>query len=271
MRLAAERRWTMGENDPVDAQVRGVRIAYDDVGSGPAVVRVHGLTGSRAQDDVTGAFAAGPLVGAGLRVVRYDVRGHGMSEGDPDDKHYVWANLARDLLALLDVLDLERVRGVGASMGTAILLHAVTAAPERFDRLVLTCPPTAWETRGTQRRAMRDAAESVDRDGQEVFLAARRTQAPPPALADQPLGPVDIDESLLAAVLRGAAASDLPPPEAVTTIRCRTLVLAWADDPAHPVSTAHRLRELIPGADLHIANTSAELQSWEERTVAFLQ
>jgi hypothetical protein len=36
------------ENDRVDARVRGVRIAYEDVGSGPVVVRVHGLTGSCA-------------------------------------------------------------------------------------------------------------------------------------------------------------------------------------------------------------------------------
>ena len=28
-------------------------------------------------------------------------------------------------------------------MGTATLLHAATVAPDRFDRLVLTCPPTA--------------------------------------------------------------------------------------------------------------------------------
>jgi 3-oxoadipate enol-lactonase len=34
-------------------------------------------------------------------------------------------------------------------------------------------------------------------------------------------------------------------------IRCPVLALAWADDPGHPVSTARRPGELIPGAALH--------------------
>jgi pimeloyl-ACP methyl ester carboxylesterase len=126
------------------------------------------LTESRAQDDETGLFAAGALVGAGRRVVRYDVRGHGGSEGRPVVSDYVWANLADDLLALLDALGVERVSGVGASMGTAILLHAIATAPDRFDRLVLTCPPTAWETREGMREDMRKAALLVDRAGKKA-------------------------------------------------------------------------------------------------------
>lgn len=69
-------------------------------------------------------------------MVRYDVRGHGESEGEPVVADCVWANLADDLLALLDALRVDRASGVGASMGTVILLHAVAAAPGRFDRLL---------------------------------------------------------------------------------------------------------------------------------------
>jgi hypothetical protein len=76
---------------------------------------------------------------------------------------------------------------------------------------------------------------------------------------------------LLAAVLRGAAESDLPSPEAVAMIRCATLVLAWADDPGHPVSTAEQLCALIPGAARHVARTPDELRSWEDQTVDFLR
>lgn len=43
----------------MDALVRGARIAYDDEGSGLPVVRLHGLTGSRAADVATGAFDPG--------------------------------------------------------------------------------------------------------------------------------------------------------------------------------------------------------------------
>ena len=157
----------------MDALVRGARIAYDDEGSGPLVVRLHGLTGSRAADVATGAFDPGPLIRAGRRVVRYDARGHGRSGGEKAESEYAWPDLARDLLGLLDVLGVDdAVSGIGSSMGTATLLHAVTLAPDRFDRLVLTCPPTAWAARAAQAGVYRAGALFVERNGKEAFLRA---------------------------------------------------------------------------------------------------
>lgn len=255
----------------MDVLVRGTRIACDDGGSGPPVVRLHGLTGSRAADDATGAFDPGPLRRAGRRVVRYDARGHGRSGGEKVEGDYAWPNLARDLLSLLDVLGVhDTISGVGSSMGTATLLHAVTSAPDRFDRLVLTCPPTAWAARAAQAGVYRAGALFVERNGKEAFLRGVRAQPRPPALAEAPAGPVDIDEALLPTVLRGAAASDLPAPGAVAAIRTPTLILAWDGDPGHPVATAERLRDLIPGSALFIARTPEELRSWGGRTSDFL-
>ncbi len=45
-------------------------------------------------------------------MVRYDVRGQGKSASEPVVADYVWANLAHDLLALLDALRIDRVSGV---------------------------------------------------------------------------------------------------------------------------------------------------------------
>jgi pimeloyl-ACP methyl ester carboxylesterase len=254
----------------MDALVRGTRIAYDDDGAGPLVVRLHGLSGSRAADDVTGAFATEPLVRAGRRVVRYDARGHGRSGGGKDECDYTWPNLARDLLALLDVLGADRTDGVGASMGTATLLHAVTVAPGRFDRLVLTCPPTAWASRAAQGDVYRAGALFAERNGKQAFVDGMRALPRPPVLAGLPEPLIDIDEALLPTVLRGAAASDLPPEDAIAGIRLPTLILAWDGDPGHPVSTAERLHDLIPGSALHVAHTADELRTWEERRLRFL-
>ena len=255
----------------MDAPVRGTRIAYDDTGSGPLVVRLHGLAGSRAVEDLTGAFDSGPLVRAGRRVVRYDARGHGRSGGGTDEAEYTWPQLALDLLALLDGLGADRgVTGIGASMGTATLLHAVGVAPDRFDRLVLTCPPTAWASRAAQADVYRAGATFAERNGKEAFVAGMRALPRPPVLAEVPEGPVDVDEGLLPTVLRGAAASDLPAPEVIAAIRLPTLILAWDGDPGHPVSSAERLRDLIPGSALFVARTPDELRTWEKRTVEFL-
>ncbi len=255
----------------MDALVRGTRIAYDDVSSGPPVVRLHGLTGSRASDDRTGAFDASPLVRAGRRVVRYDARGHGRSGGGQVESDYAWPNLALDLLALLDALGVRTVSGVGSSMGTATLLHAALLAPERFDRLVLACPPTAWASRAAQADVYRAGALFVERNGKDAFVRGMRAQARPAVLAESPVGLVDIDEALLPSVLRGAAASDLPAPEEIAGIRTPTLLLAWEGDPGHPVSTAERLHEVIPSSALHVARAPAELRTWGDRTVEFLR
>ena len=53
----------------------GARLAFDDVGDGPAVVFVHpGLWDRRTWDDQMTSFPA-----AGFRAIRYDVRGYGAS------------------------------------------------------------------------------------------------------------------------------------------------------------------------------------------------
>ena len=78
-----------------------------------------------------------------------------------------------------------------------------------------------------------------------------------------------MDPDVLATILRGAAASDLPPPEAVATISCPTLVLAWEDDPGHPMSTATALHSLIGGSQLSVATSFEEAAAWPALVSSF--
>lgn len=109
---------------------------------GPAVVQLHGLTSSRTRDRLLSMDLGVGL--SGTRLLRYDARAHGRSTGRAVPEDYRWNALAEDLLALLDhVFPGETVHGVGASMGTGTLLHAITTAPARFSALTLMVPPTA--------------------------------------------------------------------------------------------------------------------------------
>jgi 3-oxoadipate enol-lactonase len=63
-----------------------------------------------------------------LRVLRYEHRGAGSVE-----------ELARDALALLDELGLERVSWCGLSLGGMVGMWLAARAAERFDALVLAC------------------------------------------------------------------------------------------------------------------------------------
>jgi 3-oxoadipate enol-lactonase len=248
------------------------RLAHTVLGHGPAFVWGHGLTSSRASEDAGGLFSWTPVTERGRQVVRYDAAGHGETGGPPDPGAYEWPQLATDLLALIDELGLDRVDGGGASMGCATVLHAAVRVPERFDRLVLVIPPTAWDTRPAQREQYESSARYVEQEGKAAWLAVAN-EAPRAAIfADLPPFPftADIPEELLAPVLRGAAASDLPQPEAISELDHRSLVLAWAGDPGHPESTAERLTDLLPHAELRVARRIRDVLSWPQQVAEFL-
>jgi 3-oxoadipate enol-lactonase len=239
-------------------------LAHALLGHGPVFVWGHGLTSSRASEDRLPLIRWGTVTEAGRQVLRYDAAGHGETGGPPVPATYEWPQLATDLLGLMDELGLDRVDAGGASMGCASTLHAAVRAPERFDRLVLVIPPTAWDTRAAQSDLYRAGADLAEQLGKGAWLVEAAEAPRIPMFADLPPVPpaADIPEDLLPSVLRGAAASDLPAPESIAALDHRALILAWAGDPGHPVSTAERLHELLPNSDLQVAHELRDLFTW---------
>jgi 3-oxoadipate enol-lactonase len=261
----------------VSAVDRAAGLAVDDPGGeGRPFVWAHGLTSSRAAEDATGLFPWWQI--EGVRTIRYDARGHGASLGPVDPAAYEWPALALDLVAVLDEVGLGRCAIGGASMGCVTALGATLIVPHRIDRLVLVTPPTAWETRSTQRVVYEEAARLVDRGGTATLIELSRGETPPAVLGDagalaQQAGVEQIgamDPAVLGAILRGAAVSDLPPPEVLAAITQPTLVLAWVDDAGHPVATAELLAAILPAAQLHIASDLDAIRNWPALVETFL-
>jgi 3-oxoadipate enol-lactonase len=234
--------------------------AFSDEG-GRAVVQLHGLTSSRSRDRVLDLD-----LGRGLsdtRLLRYDARGHGHSTGRALPQDYTWPSLADDLLRLLDHwFPGEQVHGVGPSMGTGTLMHAAVRAPERFSGFTLLLPPTAWDTRTEQAGEYRRMAALVEAGRLQEMLQEGRAAPRPPAAGGHEDTVPHIREELLPSVLRGAALSDLPDPEALAVLDQPTTILAWVGDPAHPVSTAEALVDLMPRATLEVARTADDVARW---------
>lgn len=239
----------------------------------PITVVAHGMSSSRAGMDGDGVFDWGAAGENGRGLVRYDARGHGRSTGGTDPVDYTWTRLADDLLAVIDTVSPDHpVDVIGMSMGTASALYAALRAPDRIRRLVLAIPPTAWETRAPHVAGYRDGADIVDEAGVEAFLAAAAEQPQPPILDTLQRRPytADVCEQCFAALLRGAADSDLPDPAELTRITQPTLLLPWDTDPGHPVSTAERLAQVLPDATLQIARTPDEVRGWGRDAARFL-
>lgn len=242
--------------------VGGARIDYDIAGhNGPLVVQLHGLTSCRARD-----AAMGLNLGQSLhqhRVLRYDARGHGASSGDDDPSSYTWPALADDLLQILDRLAPgESVHAVGTSMGTGTLLHAALRDPHRFASLTLVLPPTAWETRRAKAADYLANADLVQRDGLDAFVSASDNIPDPPALAGTPHSRPAVAEDLLPIVLRGAAASNLPALQSIADVPVPTLILAWVQDPSHPLRTAELLHRTISSSRLVVAHSPVDVLAW---------
>lgn len=256
--------------------VRDVELDYDQTGDGPDLVWGHGLSSSRQSENEFGLLDWTRLAQA-CRLLRYDARGHGTSGYTDDPTRYSWVELGQDQLALTRSLAIDRYIAAGASMGCGTALHAAVAAPERIRALVLVIPPTAWETRAERVEIWDQVAGVIERKGVEGFIAGMAMMPNPDPL----VGRSEWDEMAarnarradlerLAGVFRGAGHADLPTRDQVKAIVVPTLVLAWTGDPGHPASTAEQLADLMPQAQLSLASTWDELQTWTDRTLSFL-
>jgi pimeloyl-ACP methyl ester carboxylesterase len=117
---------------------RRAQLSTMEAGSGPPIVALHGLGGTK------GSFL--PTVaelGRRFRVIAVDLPGFGDSE-KPIGASYDARFFARAVIDLLDALELGRVHLVGNSLGGRIALEVGLLHPDRIDRLALLAPSLAW-------------------------------------------------------------------------------------------------------------------------------
>ncbi len=123
----------------------GLRLACSIRGEGEPVVILNGMTSSKTGWESLQAR----LIDSGFQVIALDCRGHGESE-KPHDAVMYGAEMAKDVVRLLDHLDLEQVHLVGYSMGAHIANKVREVAPGRIRSLAvggITWPTTkGWTT-----------------------------------------------------------------------------------------------------------------------------
>lgn len=114
----------------------GVRIAYATVGQGPPLVRAaHWITHLDYEwhSPVWRHWMEG--LSRGRTFIRYDERGCGLSDHDPEDISF--ESFVRDLETVVDELGLERFPLLGLSQGGPVAVEYAVRHPERVSRLIL--------------------------------------------------------------------------------------------------------------------------------------
>ena len=226
----------------------------------PVVLLGHSLgTSTRMWDGVAPALAA-----HGLRVVAFDHRGQGRSPVPPGP--YEIADLAGDVLALMDDLGVRRAHYCGLSIGAMVGMWLGAHAPERVDRLALLCtsahhaPASAWAQRAAAVLAAgttEPVADSVvDRWLTPAFAAAHpevRAHLRALLVASPPVG--------YAACCGAIERMDLRP--GLPRIAAPALVVAGAEDPATTPAHAEQIAAAIAGARLEVLEAAAHLPTAE--------
>jgi len=129
------------------------RLNCLDVGSGPAVVLIHGLAG-----DHTAWRMQLELLRPRYRVIAFDNRGAGRST--QIDEPVTTQELAGDTLALMDQLGVGQAHVVGRSMGGAIAQHMALEAPDRVLSLALCASFARLDPLG--RRVLSNMREALE-------------------------------------------------------------------------------------------------------------
>lgn len=111
-------------------EVRGTRLAWQQMGAGHDLIFLHGVAANRAF-----WFPIAMQFATRFKVTLFDLRGHGYSERSPSG--YTSADMGRDLLGLMDALAIDRAHAVGHSYGGGAALEAAALSPHRFTKLVL--------------------------------------------------------------------------------------------------------------------------------------
>jgi pimeloyl-ACP methyl ester carboxylesterase len=227
----------------------GLRLYYETQGSGLPVVLIHGLSGSH---DLWKYQV--PAVAARYHAITLDLRGHGQSDKPPGP--YSIPTFADDVLALLNLLDVERAVMVGLSMGGGTVQTFALAHPERVRALGLIS--TSSEFPAATRQRFYENADIAEREGMGPLGERLVSSWFAPAFRERDAAEFDLnvratlanDPKAFAASARANAVRNWT--DQLDRITCPTLFVGGELDPADPVRNAAIYRSHLKDLEAHV-------------------
>ncbi|WP_156756168.1 alpha/beta fold hydrolase [Actinokineospora pegani] len=240
----------------------GAAIAFDVVGDGEPLVLLAGQANARRWWDPVRADFSGSF-----RTIAVDTVGTGQS-GEPGGGGYSTRRFARDVVAVLDALGVERAHVYGTSMGGKVAQWLAVDHAERLGALVLGCTSPGGAgglvAEPEVLRSLRGPKGGV------VLLDLMFTRA----FVDRHRGPWhvlgDTWMSNAARVGHRRASEAHDAWDWLGGVAAPTLVLHGTEDRFSPVGNARFLADLVPGAELVLIEGArhAYFEEFRERASA---
>jgi len=207
-----------------------------------------------------------PALASDHEVVRVDLRGHGDSPVTPGP--CTMADLADDVVAVLDARGLDSAHVVGLSLGGMVGLQLGIHHPQRVRSLALLCtsarlgPRDGWLDRAALVRAHGTTAVASSVVGRWLtpdYAATHpdETEAFTRMVADTPA-------EGYAAACEAIADHDLL--AELSRVAAPTLAIAGRDDPAIGPEHLHAIADAVPDGEYFEVAPAAHLASWERST-----
>jgi 3-oxoadipate enol-lactonase len=235
-------------------EANGAALRYEVSGAGANIlVLIHEMGGILESWD----FVL-PMLSSKRRVLRYDMRGAGLSEKVRGT--LTIDTMVADLLALMDALGItSKVAVASMAVGGAIALHAAARFPGRVAALAMSSPTIGITGEG--RAAILDRVERMERGGLRAVLDALDIAYPPELRHDTGrfasfrarwLGS---DPASRAAIYRGVLAGMDDLHDDLALIACPTLVIAGALDRVRPPEMVEPVARAISSARFEVLQT----------------
>jgi 3-oxoadipate enol-lactonase len=254
-----------------ETTIAGRRVRYAEVGAGRPLVLLHAFP---LAHQLWRQQLASPA--PGWRYVAPDLRGFGGSERVPPDasRHAVGArsmvDFADDVLALIDVLELDRPALAGVSLGGYVAFAMITRLGQRLSGLVLSDTRSEADT-DEARRSRRRMQEMVLEKGPPCVademvprLLGETSCRERPELDGEVRGLVESNSAEAIHDALEALASRPDSTQLLGTIRCPTLVTVGAEDVLTPVALHKAMSAAIPGSRLEVIEGAGHLANLEE-------
>lgn len=231
-------------------QSRGQRLHYEIHGDGAPVLLIHGFT----NHGLAWAPQLSSLIYSGRRAIVPDLAGHGLSQ--PATTVTSVANLAGDMIALLDHLGIERAVACGLSLGGMVAQQMAVDHAERVSAIIVADSRPSADT-PEQVRMVESWVELFERpDGPRRRLEstwpllvneAFRTSASGKAtFAAWQMVLSRIPGASLSNVARGMRLFNVE--KHLPGLRLPTLVIAGEEDRLIPSAASRLTADLVPGA-----------------------